>query len=162
MNVEPVHDDNVVSEDQDHLLPSHSRPITMPSTLQLSPNHPYSILGLTLRKRQVNQHLNLLREAIANKSFQYSHIIQPAARRVVRSYAYLAVRKLNHTISFLCHAYTQCRSAMIQLGADDNVLQVFKVLSKQDVKASTTLLDPNIPGSMTIELSWIWTTDNKL
>ena len=46
---EPVHDDNGVSEDQDHLLPSHSRPITMPSTLQLSPNHPYSILELTLR-----------------------------------------------------------------------------------------------------------------
>ena len=71
---EPVHDDNVVSEDQDHLIPSHSRQLPCHQLYNFHQNI-HIQFELTLRKRQANWHLNLLREAIANKSFQYSHII---------------------------------------------------------------------------------------
>ena len=47
---------------------------------------------------------------------------------------------------------------MIKLGADEAILSIFKVLCKQDVKASTTLMDPNVPGLTKVKLSWLWTT----
>ena len=45
---------------------------------------------------------------------------------------------------------------MIQLGADIETLQQFQELRKEDIKASTAILTPNIPGSTTLQLSWIW------
>ena len=48
---------------------------------------------------------------------------------------------------------------MVQLGADECTLSTFQLLSKDNVKASTTILKPNIPGSSSIQLSWIWETD---
>src|SRR6266498_1324806 len=54
--------------------------------------------------------------------------------------------------------YSQARAAMVRLGADERTLKTFKLLSREDVKASTAILDPNIPGSTTIRLSWIWET----
>ena len=42
------------------------------------------------------------------------------------------------------------------LGADDDTLQQFCELQKEDIKASTAILNPNIRGSTTLQLSWIW------
>jgi len=46
----------------------------------------------------------------------------------------------------------------VQLGADDKTLKTFRILLKEDVKASTAILDPNIAGSSSLQLSWIWQT----
>ena len=45
---------------------------------------------------------------------------------------------------------------MVRLRADDKVFNKFRLLSKEDVKASTGVLKPNIPGSSNLCLSWIW------
>ena len=45
---------------------------------------------------------------------------------------------------------------MVRLGADQNVLNKFCILSREDVRASTGILKPNIPGSSNLRLSWIW------
>jgi len=45
---------------------------------------------------------------------------------------------------------------MVHLGADAYILDRFQLLTRADVKASTALLNPNIPGSSSIQLSWIW------
>jgi hypothetical protein len=37
-------------------------------------------------------------------------------------------------------------------------LKMFRILLKEDVKASTAILDPNITGSSSLQLSWIWQT----
>jgi hypothetical protein len=47
---------------------------------------------------------------------------------------------------------------MVQLHAEAQVLSRFKILSKKDVKSSSALVDPNMPGSSTMKLSWIWQT----
>jgi hypothetical protein len=51
---------------------------------------------------------------------------------------------------------------MIQLGANQEILSKFRVLLKEDVKSSTALLDPNNPGSSTLQLSWIWQAESNM
>jgi hypothetical protein len=133
------------------------RPPRMPSTCDGS-DRIHQAIELTLRRQQAGRLLSALREAIADKSFQYSHVLRVAPGKTIRNRARAGIKKLNDVISFHCRAYNKCRSAMIQLGAEPQILSKYPVLQKQDVKASTALLNPNIPGSSTLRLSWIWQT----
>jgi hypothetical protein len=44
------------------------------------------------------------------------------------------------------------------LGCDEQWLRVFRVLTREDLKVSTEILRPNVPGSSSVRLSWIWQT----
>lgn len=44
------------------------------------------------------------------------------------------------------------------LNCDERRLSPFRVLSQEDLKASTAILRLNVPGSSTLQLSWIWQT----
>jgi len=50
---------------------------------------------------------------------------------------------------------------MVQLRVDEHTLGTFQLLSKDNVKASMAVLKLNIPGSLSIQLSWIWKTGGK-
>ena len=54
--------------------------------------------------------------------------------------------------------YTHCQSRLQALGAKLAVLRRFQKLTTEDVKASTAIINPNVPGSTQIKLSWIWQT----
>jgi hypothetical protein len=41
---------------------------------------------------------------------------------------------------------------------DHTILDKFRILLKEDVKASTAIVDPNDTGSTSLRLSWIWQT----
>ena len=45
---------------------------------------------------------------------------------------------------------------MITLGADARTMTTYRPLTKDDIKASTAILDPNFAGSTRLQLSWIW------
>jgi hypothetical protein len=137
------------------IVPDALRTLTMPSTLK-DPDPLHCAVELTLRTQQALRHISALRGAIADKSFQYSHVIRVAPRKSVRTRARSVILKLNHIISFHCRAYTKCRSAIIRLCANDGTLSKFPVLSKRDVQCSSAVLDPNTPGSSSLRLSWIW------
>ncbi|KAH9959751.1 hypothetical protein BGW80DRAFT_1183207, partial [Lactifluus volemus] len=139
----------------------HSMPLSMPSTSQ-SPNPLHRAIELILREQQAARLLNSLRETIADKSFQYSHVLRVAPRKTVSSRARSAVVQLNDWISFYCRVYSRCQLAMTRLGANKKILSKFRVLSKKDVKSSTALLDPNKPGSSTLQLSWIWQVESNI
>ena len=114
------------------------------------------LVELSLRKRQAARHLQCVREAIAEKSFQYSHVIRPAPRKNVKTRARSSIAKLSSTISFHAMAYTKCRTALVRLHADADTLRQFCELKAEDLKSSTALLNPNQPGSTSMRLSWIW------
>ena len=128
----------------------------LPSTSSLPADHPHCIIELKLRQRQAALYLNALREAIAEKSFQYSHVIRIAPRKSIRSRARSHLVLVNNEISLLSRAYNRCHTAMIRLEASARTLSTYQPLSKEDVKSSTALLDPNTPGSTELRLSWIW------
>ena len=54
--------------------------------------------------------------------------------------------------------YPRCWSCLVLLGANQSTQNWLKVLKREDVKASTAVLNSNEPGSTTLRLSWIWQT----
>jgi hypothetical protein len=131
------------------------RQLSMPSTW-LSPDNTYRPIELKLRIEQASETLQALRDAIADKSFHYSHVIRVAPRKGVRTRARGIIAKLNDTMAYLCQVYGRCRSALVKLEAGNEVLDRFKILLKDHIKSSTALLNPNEPGSTSLRLSWIW------
>jgi len=157
--------DIIYERDEAAILPE-SRQLSMPSTWTTN-NDRYWEMGfnlhfreveLTLHMNQADSALNGLRETIADKSFQYSHVIRVAPCQVICTRARTAIAKLNHTIVYLCRVYSRCCTAMVALGADDSTLTKYRIIVKEDVKTSTALLNPNEPSSSQLRLSWIWQT----
>lgn len=132
------------------------QPIPLPSNGNIGPM--YAELELSHRISHAGLLLNRIRDLIAEKSFQYSHVIRVSPRKGVNTHSRVAVKKLNLQISIQCRLYTQCRSKMIILGANSAILNQFRTLTTEDIKASTAIVNPNEPGSTRIKLSWIWQT----
>lgn len=141
--------------DEPVVSPPERRPVLLPSTC-LSKDHPLSITELQLRKDQANRYIMALREVIAEKSFQYTHVIRVAPRKAIVTRARNVILKLNQKISFYSRMYGRCRAALLRLVNDIDSIRIFKVLTRQDVKASSAVVNPNTPGSTTLSLSWIW------
>ncbi|KAH9478281.1 hypothetical protein JR316_0008734 [Psilocybe cubensis] len=119
---------------------------------------PYELQARILQARSL---LNQLRERIAERSFQYSDVIRHAPRKGVRTRGYTAAKELRDQISLHAQAYSHCRSCLVQLGADESTLREFRVLTKEDVRSSTAVINPNIVGSTKFRLSWIWYSVNQ-
>jgi len=134
---------------------AEKRPLSMPSTC-FSKEHALSKTELRLRKKQASRFITALREIIAEKSFQYTHIIREAPRKAVITRARNTIIKLNLKIAFYCKLYCRCRAALIRLGADEETLDIYRTMTRQDVKASSAIMNPNAPGSTSLSLSWIW------
>jgi hypothetical protein len=137
-------------------VPIEDQKIALPSNGNVSNVH--RELERANRISHADHHLNRIRDLIAEKSFQYSHVIRVAPRKAVVTRSRVALKKLNNEIAGHCRAYSRCRSCLVSLGADDFTLTRLKVLNPKDIKASTAVLNPNEPGSTNIKLPWIWQT----
>jgi hypothetical protein len=121
----------------------------------------YRDLELTHRIRLAEEQLNHIRNLIAEKSFQFSHVIRVSPRKGATTRSRAAVKKLNNQIAEHGRMYGRCRAAIQILKADDIILSRLKILTPTDVGASTAMLNPNAPGSTRIKLSWIWQTSSR-
>ncbi|KAK7696323.1 hypothetical protein QCA50_000977 [Cerrena zonata] len=111
-----------------------------------------------LREGQANDALDSLRVAIAKKSFVARTKLRPNAPtsnyvKRLRSYGDLHLAQI--PIDRAAKVYSTARHALIILGATD-ALQQFKLLTKEDLKASTAVVDSNAPHQGKDLLSWIW------
>ena len=139
---------------EDVILPER-RQIVLPSTHMLD-NRSLCKEELRLRIKQATRYLSAIREGVAEKSFQYAHVMRMVASKAMETRSRGVIARINDRIAFGCRVYSRARAAMVRLGADNQVLHKFRLLSKEDVKASTEILKPNIPGSSNLRLSWIW------
>jgi hypothetical protein len=121
----------------------------------------YRDLEVTHRIRLAEEQLNHIRNLIAEKSFQFSHVIRVSPRKGVTTRSRAAVKKLNNQIAEHGRMYGRCRAAIQILKADDIILSRLKILTPMDVGGSTAMLNPNAPGSSRIKLSWIWQTSGR-
>ena len=151
------HPSNSAENNDVHMDPPEKKRLPLPSTFERSEGLPCSS-EMELRLIQAGKILAALRDLIAEKSFQFSHVIRIAPRKGVRTRARAEIAKLNDKIAYYCRVYTHCRMAMVRLGADDEILSRYRVLEKKDIASSGALLNPNEPGSTTLRLSWIWQT----
>lgn len=106
-----------VPNDQE-TIPPEQRPLPMPSSC-LENGHPLRETELGFRKDQAARYLKALREVIAEKSFQYSHVLQVAPSKAVRTRARSLITKLNAKIALYSRIYARCRMTMVRLGADE-------------------------------------------
>ncbi|GLB37202.1 hypothetical protein LshimejAT787_0402530 [Lyophyllum shimeji] len=138
-----------------YTLPPEAITLPLPSAL-LDTTSPLRDVELSLRELQADKLLQDLREAIAEKSFVFSHIMRVAPRKAVRTRSRGKLLKIEQNIASLSAAYSKCRDAFDRLGAPPSISQRYKVLRKQDTQSSTAILDPNTVGASTLRLSWIW------
>jgi len=143
--------------DDQHSIPPEERHLLMPSSC-LVDGHPLRQIELEFRKDQAACYLKALREIVAEKSFHYSHVMRVAPSKGVRTRARTVIIKLNEKIALYSRIYSRCRMAMVRLGADDGTLSTFRLLLREDIKASTAVRDPNQRGGSSLRLSWIWHT----
>lgn len=115
-------------------------------------------IELAQRVQQAARALGELRDLIADKSFQFSHVIRVAPGKGVKTRARSYIAKLNLRISYHCRVYSRCRAALQSLGADVEILNKYQTLKIEDLRSSTALINPNQPGSTKVQLSWIWQT----
>jgi hypothetical protein len=139
------------------LLPPEQRPLHLPSR-HCPDTHPWRKTELSIRIKQADRYLAALREAVAEKSFQYSHVMRKGASKTVKTRSRSVITLINSRITAYSRIYGRTRAALVRLGADEPTLNKYLVLHKDDVRASSAILDPNEPGSTTIQLSWIWQT----
>jgi hypothetical protein len=137
----PAETSNVPVEEQQVYLPCHGN---------------LADVEIKLRKIQASRLLHQLRELLAEKSFQYSHIIRAAPRKGVRTRSRAVVHALVNKISLHARMYNHCRSRLLALDCDADTLSMFQRLTKDDLNASTAILNPNVAGSTSVRLSWIW------
>ena len=156
-------DDPISSSDpKDAVVLPEWRPLHLPSSFVQNQHHPFRKAELGLRVKQATRYLAALREAVAEKSFQYSHILRSAPTNAIRTRSRTVILRVSNRISHYSRVYSRARAAMVRLGADDRTLTTFQLLRRDDVKASTAILHPNIAGSSTLRLSWIWETGPRL
>ena len=159
---EPSEPDQTKDTSNPNIEPPERRPLHLPSSHHNPTDHPLRRAELTRRIQQAIQYLSALRDAIAQKSFQYSHVMRSAPSKAVRTRSRAVISQTNEKIAQYSRMYCRAREAMVRLGADESTLNRFKVLSRADVKASTAILDPNIVGSSSLRLSWIWETGGRI
>ena len=140
-------------------VPIEDHIIAIPSNGNASNTHRDSEMAhhIAFAKEQ----LNIIRNLIAEKSFQFSHVIRVSPRKSITTRSRAAIRKLNNEIAERCRMYSKCRASLFILGADNAILSRLKVLTPSDVTASTAILKPNEPGSTRIKLSWIWQSSSR-
>ncbi|KAF8815455.1 hypothetical protein BYT27DRAFT_7079950 [Phlegmacium glaucopus] len=137
-------------------LPIEEQLLCLPSNGNVSAVH--CELELSHRISLADHYLNGLWNLIAEKSFQFSHVICVSPRKGVTTRSRASVKKLNLDIAVHCHMYARCRPRLIALGADAATQSRLRVLTIGDVQASTAVINPNEPGSTKLKLSWIWQT----
>ena len=114
-----------------------------------------------IRKGQANDALHGLQLGIGEKSFAYRKKIRQGGKNPNTGYAARTrsnaeVRTIQRSIDQFARVYTSARKALCVLGATDEDLEIYRVLTPSDIAASTAVIDFNARGERGKELSWIW------
>jgi hypothetical protein len=91
-------DEIVGGNDPDLDLPPERVPLHLPSSYD-TPTHTFRQAKLNLRVKQATRYLAALRDAIAQKSFQYSHVMCSAPSKGVQTQSRSAIIRITDQVS---------------------------------------------------------------
>ena len=149
--VEAIPAPSISSPSSSSIIQIEDQLVPLPSNNNVAQG--YSQLELSHHISHADHHLNQIQDLIAEKSFQYSHVIRVSPHKGVNTNSRGTVKMLNLEISIYCRMYTHCQSCLQALGAEPAILRRFQKLTTEDVKASTAIVNLNVPGSTQIKLS---------
>jgi hypothetical protein len=162
VNEKPVLDNETEYDEYDEstnqttpvLNPIERKIIVLPSNGNVKTE--VSHLEIKFRIRQANTELIQLRDLIADISFQFSHVIRGQIRKNVRTRSQKRIKSIHNQVTLHARIYARCRNHLVALNCGESILRQYRILTKEDLKSSTAILDPNKPGSTSLKLSWIW------
>lgn len=115
---------------------------------------------LALREGQANDALYAIRLYIGEKSVRFRKNLRLAKSKVQKTRSWDAIHTVDRCLKEQSLIYNSARNAMIKLGADNNTMSRYQVLTSEDLKVNTAIVEPNARGQHDVKLSWIWTMSN--
>lgn len=114
---------------------------------------------LRLREGQLNDSLHHIRIALGHKSYLFRNNVRPARTQRLKTRAWSEVHAVESTVQHHARVYMRARQAIVDLGADAEMLDRYKVLRRQDLSTKTSVIAPDVRGQRNTSLPWFWTMD---
>jgi hypothetical protein len=77
----------------------------------------------------------------------------------LKTRAWADVHAIESTVQQHAAVYAHAQQAMVDLGASSNLLDQYKLLTRQDLTIKTTILAPHVHGQRNKSLPWFWMMD---
>jgi hypothetical protein len=116
-------------------------------------------MELRLREGQLNDALHHIRIALGHKSYLFRNDIRPARTQRLKTRAWTEVHAVEATVQHHARVYMLARKAIVDLGADNVLLDRYRVLIRQDLSVKTSVIAPHVRGQRNKSLPWFWTMD---
>jgi hypothetical protein len=114
---------------------------------------------LTLREGQANDALQGVRMTLGKKSFLFRNRLRKSTSKVQKLRSWTDIGLVEAGVRHHAQIYRRARQALIALGASDDIMKRYQVLKKEDLRASTVVIDPNARGQRNASLAWFWSMD---
>jgi hypothetical protein len=146
----------------DEESPAHTR-LPLPSAIRRSAFRtlPRKLVNseLNLREMQARDALHQIRIALGHKAYLFRKNIRLATGTKQKTRAWKDVYSVETQVKHHARVYRLARKAMAVLGASEELLEKYKVLHNADLRATTALVDPHLPGQRNRNLAWFWSLD---
>ncbi|THH05826.1 hypothetical protein EW146_g9795 [Bondarzewia mesenterica] len=152
------------AEDIPNAVPTEKMAIALPSILRIVKCRELDLEELAkqelkLQKGQANDALHHMQIIISHKSFLFCSSVRQANSQKKKTRAWNEVIVLEGNVCEHSKIYMACQRAMLHLGANVDVLGVYKELTKEHLNASMVIMEPSLPRTRKKGLSWIWNMD---
>ena len=114
---------------------------------------------LRLREGQLNDTLHQIRIALGQKSYIFRNDVRPARTQRLKTRAWAGVHAVESSVQHHARVYVRARQAIENLGADNILLDRYKVLKREDLTVKTSVIAPQVRGQRNKSLPWFWTMD---
>lgn len=112
-----------------------------------------------LRLGQCNDALQAIRMAIGKKAFIYVSDVRRANNTKGKTRSYDGIKAAHKTLQHQAQVYRSARQALVDLGADEEILAKYQLLLPNQLNAKQTFLDVQQGGQKHSNLPWFWSLD---
>jgi hypothetical protein len=115
-----------------------------------------------LRVGQANDALELLCDALATKSLIFGTKVRNANSQIKIMRSWGEVEKVNRKIRRYVATYRRARAALINLGLQNMELEKFQIITPNDLKMSSDMVEENRVGQRNDKIAWFWSLGKDL
>jgi hypothetical protein len=112
-----------------------------------------------LRVGQANECLTMLRLALGHKSLLLRQSVRIAQGQKARTRAWDEVTSIEEKIKKEVAIYHRAREALVQLGAEEDILKQYQPIGPEDLKMPGDVVEENRFGQRSDALAWFWRMD---
>ena len=113
---------------------------------------------IALREGQANDALHAIRVHLGDKALIFRNTVRSAKSQASSTRAWTRVRSVEMAVNLNASIYSKCRLQLAKLPNHD-LLKKYLPLTKEDLKTSSAVADPNARGQRDTTLAWFWSLD---